>query len=358
MANSAEAPQGPSARRLKKGELLFSEGEKSRSMYFLRAGMIRIFKRKGTSQIELDTIHSGQVLGELAFLDGNPRSASGEALVDCDLVEVSGQTFLQEMSKMPEWLKILLKTIVGRLRSASTRIRQLESASTGVDYSDKTAGVRASNYFYLSPIDVLKIMTAVLLVGSRAKTTGTSIELPQALLIRYGNQIMGVPAAKITTLLGVLETLGLANLNENADRTIVHDLPFIERLIVYFNSENLSESSKRHDLTPRAYSIMGLIVKYLDQFSKDPTTGQITVNLMKIKELEAAAVGKKDPFRMDDFAQLVSVGYCTTLDMKSASEMNTTLSAEDFCLNYRFQSFAMAIATINEQKRNPTAVAA
>jgi len=50
----------------------------------VKTGMIRLFKKKGDSQIELDTIHSGQVVGELAFLDGNPRSASGEALTDCD----------------------------------------------------------------------------------------------------------------------------------------------------------------------------------------------------------------------------------------------------------------------------------
>src|SRR3954467_3009621 len=77
------------SRKLKKGELLFAEGENSRAMYYLKTGMIRIFKKKGDSQIEIDTVRSGQIIGELAFLDGNPRSASGEALTDCELMEVS-----------------------------------------------------------------------------------------------------------------------------------------------------------------------------------------------------------------------------------------------------------------------------
>src|SRR4051812_30131845 len=153
---AASASQGPQPRKLKKGELLFAEGENSRAMYFLKTGMIRIFKKKGDANIEIDTVHSGQVLGELAFLDGNPRSASGEALTDCELMEISGPTFQAVLQNMPDWLKILLKTIVGRLRTASTRIRQLETASTAYDYNDKD-GKRSSHYVYLSPIDVLKI---------------------------------------------------------------------------------------------------------------------------------------------------------------------------------------------------------
>ncbi|HAR41840.1 MAG TPA: hypothetical protein DCS07_04300, partial [Bdellovibrionales bacterium] len=161
----APAP-AQTARHLKKGELLFAEGENSRAMYFLKTGMLRIFKKKGESHIEIDTIHSGQVVGELAFLDGNPRSASGEALTECDLVEVSGPVFQDVLTKMPDWLKILLKTVVARLRTASTRIRQLESASVAVDYSDKD-GKRNSHYVYLSPIDVLKIASGILLVCAR-----------------------------------------------------------------------------------------------------------------------------------------------------------------------------------------------
>src|SRR4051812_22223696 len=109
--------------QLKKGELLFSEGEKSRAMFLVKSGAIRLFAKRGTSDVEIETIRSGRLLGELAFLDGNPRSVSGEALTDCELVEVSGPTFVEVLHKTPDWLKILLKTIVQRLRAATARIR-------------------------------------------------------------------------------------------------------------------------------------------------------------------------------------------------------------------------------------------
>src|SRR5437016_4773544 len=93
--------------RLAKGQLLFSEGDKSRAMYLLKSGSIRLFMKRGNSDIEIDIIRSGQILGELAFLDGNPRSVSGEALTDCELVEISGPAFMEVLGKAPEWLKIL-----------------------------------------------------------------------------------------------------------------------------------------------------------------------------------------------------------------------------------------------------------
>ena len=198
------AQTGPQIRKLQKGEVLFNEGDNSRAMYYVRTGMIRIFKKKGDTSIEIDTIRSGQVLGELAFLDGNPRSASGEALTDCELMEISGPTFQAVLVNMPDWLKMLLKTVVGRLRTASTRIRQLESASTAIDYSAKD-GKRSNQYVYLSPIDVLKICSGILLVGARNGTAiGGGVDLRVGLLNRYVYQIMGIPTAKITTFLDIL----------------------------------------------------------------------------------------------------------------------------------------------------------
>src|SRR5580658_176073 len=84
---------GTQMRKLKRGELLFAEGENSRAMYLIQNGMLRLYKKKGDANIELDTVHSGQIVGELAFLDGNPRSASGEALTDMEIIEISGPAF-------------------------------------------------------------------------------------------------------------------------------------------------------------------------------------------------------------------------------------------------------------------------
>lgn len=343
-------PEGPIVRKLKKGEILFAEGENSRSMYYLKSGMIRIFKKKGESAIEIGTVRSGEVLGELAFLDGNPRSASGEALTDCELMEISSTTFQQVLGQMPDWLKILLKAVVGRLRAASTRIRQLETASTAYD-TDKD-GKRSAHYVYLSPMDVLKSATALLLTASRHSTqvkTGYEIKTPA--LMRYGNQILGIPEAKLTTFLDVLTQAGFMTMTTEGNETkaVLTDVMFIEKLVLYLNEENLAEPAKRHDVTLRGFLIMGLIAKHLAKYPKDEKTGLSKVNIAEI--CKAEAVNGKDPFRLDEVPELAKLGYMTAIDIKDSTHVFTNVRPELFLQHYRFQRVVIAINSVNEQKR-------
>lgn len=342
---------GPTLLKLKKGQLLFSEGENSRSMYFLKSGMIRIFKKKGDSAIEIDTIRSGQILGELAFLDGNPRSASGEALTDCELTEISGQTFQAVLGTMPDWLKLLLKTVVGRLRTASTRIRQLEAASTAFDYSDKD-GKRSAHYVYLSPHDVLKLCSAVLLAAARNGTpVEKGIEVKEAHLQRYGNQIMGIPAAKMTTMTDILHQVGLMYIDQaDTSKATVLEPDTIEKFILYLNEENTLEPSKRHDISLRGFIIMSYVARHIANYPKNEE-GVASVNLAEIRAKEAAANGGKEPFRMDEFPELVKVGYATQADIKNTNEVYSQIRPDFFLHAFRMQKIILTIHKINEEKR-------
>ncbi|MGZ3709939.1 MAG: Crp/Fnr family transcriptional regulator, partial [Bdellovibrionota bacterium] len=246
--------------KLKRGQLLFSEGEASRAIYVLRNGMIRLYLKKGDSVIELDTVRSGQVLGELAFLDGMPRSASAEALTDCELLEISGPTFLEVLRKTPDWLKMLLKAVVGRLRSSNTRIRQLESASTAFDYSN-TDGKRVSHYVFLSPSDALRLVVGCLAVGARSQKTEHGHELRIGLLNRYCQQILSIPAAKITSFIHILEKGGLVH-STGEDQHFLKSPELLEETIAYLNEENLLDPAKRHDLSHKGFAVMGMIARH------------------------------------------------------------------------------------------------
>jgi len=320
-------------------------------MYFLKTGIIRIFKKKGNASIEVATINSGQVLGELAFLDGMPRSASAEALTACTLVEISGVTFTQTLGKLPDWLKLLLKTIVGRLRSSSTRIRQLEQASTAFDYSSKD-GKRSAHYVYLSPHDVLKIAAAILLVGSRGEQKGGKGRAVRAgQLQRYANQIMGVPVAKITTLLDVFQTCGIVEGADQSEKSevLLVDPDFLEAFIGFQNEENLLEPSKQHNVTIKGFLIMSLVAKHLAKYTANEATGLAKVNLAEICQIEAGISGK-DPFRMDEFPELVNLGYATGIEVKSTTQVYTQIKPTEFMKHYRLQRVMKALQSVNEEK--------
>lgn len=352
-SGNLSAPASVPSVRLKKGQFLFKEGENAGAMYLLKTGNLRIFKKKGDSDIEIETIRSGQIVGELAFLDGNPRSASGEALTECELVEISGPSFQQVLDKIPEWLKILMRTLVTRLRVASTRIRQLESASSEFVYNEKE-GKRVAQYVYLSASDVMKTCAGILLVASRWGNPteldgkkGTDIRV--ALLQRYVNQIMQVPVAKLTSVLDAFSLAGFMKTDEVTGNVILFDINFLEQFTHYMNEENLQDPSKRHDISNKGFIIMCLVAKHLSKFPKD-SNGASTVNVAEVMKIETPADGKA-PFRLDDFAELVKLGYASNVAAKSNDEVLSTIQAESYLLAVRFQRTLKTIEAVNEQKK-------
>jgi CRP-like cAMP-binding protein len=63
------APQAAQnfVKKLASGELLFKEGDTPDAMYVVKRGRLIVFKQKGSSEVELAQISTGQMVGEMAF---------------------------------------------------------------------------------------------------------------------------------------------------------------------------------------------------------------------------------------------------------------------------------------------------
>ena len=95
---------------------------------------------------------------------------------------------------------------------------------------------------------------------------------------------------------------------------------------------------------------MGLIAKHLSKFKSDEKTGFTAVNLAEIKKAETPE-GGKEPFKLDDFNELVKLGYCSTAQLKSADEILTNIKLDVFNKAFRLQKMVMTINAVNDQKR-------
>lgn len=343
----------PIPRKIKKGELLFNEGDVSKSMYFVQGGSLRLFKKKGSASIELGLIHKGEVIGEMGFLDGGPRSASAEAMGEVDLMEITNSNLVEQLKVLPAWLMVLLKTIVNRLRSANNKIRQLETATTSYTYGSE--GV-STTYQFLSIYDVMKICTGALVTGARngEAAAGGAVKVTLARINRYAQQIMGISESKIHEMLDLLERVGLAKMDRAVlDKIKVYltDLDQLELLIAFINDENLKDNTKKVVFTIKAVAIMGYIVKHLELFPPGQD-GTSEVNLAKILEIEKAANQGKDPFRFDDtFTELVKAKLITELAMKDGNTVTTKAKARDIVRMYRIQKVMKEVEIINDKKR-------
>ncbi len=108
---------------LKPKEFLIREGEESANMYYLQSGTMAVYKKKGQAEHQIGTIYSGELVGEMSFLDKKPRSASVRAIQECTLVVVPVDKFQRYLDKQPAWYKALIDTLLDRLRRANTRIK-------------------------------------------------------------------------------------------------------------------------------------------------------------------------------------------------------------------------------------------
>lgn len=92
-------------------------------MYFLQSGTLAVLKRQDDAEKQIGTIYAGEVVGEMSFLDREPRSASIKAMKESELMVIPVEKFDNVFKSQPTWYKALINTLLERLRKANARIR-------------------------------------------------------------------------------------------------------------------------------------------------------------------------------------------------------------------------------------------
>ena len=104
-------------------QILLKEGESSSSMYWVQKGHLKVTKKRGNDEIVLGDVATGELVGEISFLDQDSRSATVQAITECELIEIPQETIDNIFKTQPKWLEILVKTLAERLRKANARIK-------------------------------------------------------------------------------------------------------------------------------------------------------------------------------------------------------------------------------------------
>jgi len=88
-------------RTLKIGEVIITENDPSKNMYFLISGKLAVMA--GGKRI--NTIMPDEVFGELAFVMDIPRTATVYAEETSTIVSFCPGNLNEELDNMPEWVK-------------------------------------------------------------------------------------------------------------------------------------------------------------------------------------------------------------------------------------------------------------
>jgi CRP-like cAMP-binding protein len=102
----------------RRGQTIFSEGERGASMYVVLEGDVTL-SVKGK---EVEQLGPGGVLGEMALLDAEPRSATAIAAADCKLVPIDQKRFTFLVQQTPHFALQIMRVIADRLRRMDARL--------------------------------------------------------------------------------------------------------------------------------------------------------------------------------------------------------------------------------------------
>jgi CRP-like cAMP-binding protein len=113
-------------RSFKRGATIFKKGDAGTCLYAINRGSVKI-SVPGNSGREamFNILGEEEVFGEVALLDGQPRTADAVAITDCELFAINRRDFLALMNWEPKVAIRIIELLCQRLRRASEHFEDL-----------------------------------------------------------------------------------------------------------------------------------------------------------------------------------------------------------------------------------------
>jgi len=107
-------------KRVKARQEVFHKGDTGSQVYAIMSGKVRcVAPSADGKEVVFDIMNPGEVFGEMALLDGGERSASIEAIEDCELLVLDRRDFLPFVERHPKVAIKLLEAMTARVRNVS-----------------------------------------------------------------------------------------------------------------------------------------------------------------------------------------------------------------------------------------------
>jgi len=109
--------------RIKAGVTLFRKGDPGSSLYVVCSGTVRItVPSEQGKDAELNAIGSGEIFGEIALLDGGPRTADAIVTEDAEVMIIERRNFTGLMRDQPDLALRIIEVLCTRLRRTSEQV--------------------------------------------------------------------------------------------------------------------------------------------------------------------------------------------------------------------------------------------
>jgi CRP-like cAMP-binding protein len=109
--------------QIAEGDVVFREGDRAQTLYVLHSGHLEVFKRRDDTDIVLGEVGPGECVGEMSFIDMQPRSATVRATKPSELWVWSYQSIHERYCADQKCAMLLVMNIA---RELSRRLRRAD----------------------------------------------------------------------------------------------------------------------------------------------------------------------------------------------------------------------------------------
>ncbi|MDF2714528.1 MAG: Crp/Fnr family transcriptional regulator [Paenibacillus sp.] len=172
-------------RTFKAGTILFREYEIGTAFYLVVSGAIKIYTTNNHGEDKIMSILTGgDSFGELALLDGKPRSATAQAIEDTKVFSLAAKQFQQLLKEHFDINLSILKQLSARLRETNQQVQDL----TYMDASQRV------------------VKNLIKLANDHGSRNGTIVQIQIKLNYNELSQLAGVPKPLVFQVLHELQS--------------------------------------------------------------------------------------------------------------------------------------------------------
>jgi CRP-like cAMP-binding protein len=108
------------------GEIIVRQGDVGDCMYVIQDGDVEVLKEEDGVQTVVDTMHTGDIFGEMAIIDKTVRSSTVRASSSVRIMTIDKKTFVRRVQEDPSLALTVLKVMSQRVRKLDLEVAALK----------------------------------------------------------------------------------------------------------------------------------------------------------------------------------------------------------------------------------------
>jgi CRP-like cAMP-binding protein len=107
-----------------KGKVIIREGGQQAEAYLIQSGRLGVYIERAGKKMELAVLEPGEIVGEMALISDEARSANVEALEDVTLIRISRTEFEERLEKSDRAIRAVVKMLSHRVAESNVSMAE------------------------------------------------------------------------------------------------------------------------------------------------------------------------------------------------------------------------------------------